>query len=138
MRKRRQVLLELVRRADGRHKMNFVEIEKPIGSAGHREMATVNGIEGSAKERDAARMMFCGGALRVRCRQYASRETLTVFSHKSLKGTGALPDGVSAFSCEAGPKSSKVSAGAFGILSNASAMERTSSRTPSPVAAEMA
>jgi hypothetical protein len=34
----------------------------------------VNGIEGSAKQRDTARMMLCGGAMRLRCRQCVSQE----------------------------------------------------------------
>src|ERR1700676_2261086 len=131
------MLLQLVRRSAGGHKMNFVEIEPAIGGARDRKMAVVNGIERSAKKRNAAWMMFCGGALRVRCGQYASPRTLTVFSHKFSKGA-ASPAVASAFSFAADAKSSGDSRAALGILSSASAMERTRSRTPSPATAEMA
>ena len=73
MRKWSQVLLQLVRRPAGRHEMNLIEIESPVGGARHGEMAVVNRVERSAKQRDAARMMFCGGALRLRGGQYASQ-----------------------------------------------------------------
>ena len=133
------MLLQFVRRSAGGHEMNFVEIESAIGGARDREMAVVNGIERSAKKRNAAWMMFCGGALRVRCGQYASPRTLTVFSHKFSKGVGvASPAVASAFSFAADAKSSGDSGAALGILSSASAMERTRSRTPSPATAEMA
>ena len=46
--------------------MNFVEIEAAIGGTRHGEMAVVNRIEGAAEKRDATRMMFCGGAVRLR------------------------------------------------------------------------
>ena len=63
MRKRCEVLLQLVRRAACGNEMNFIEIEAAVGGAGHGEMAVVDGIERTAKERDAARMVFCGGAV---------------------------------------------------------------------------
>jgi hypothetical protein len=56
--------------------MNFVEIEAPVGGARYRKMAGVNGIERASEERDAARMMFRGGAVRLGGGQYASREVI--------------------------------------------------------------
>jgi len=43
VRKRCEMLLELVRRTAGRDEMNFVEIETAVGGAGDREMAVVDG-----------------------------------------------------------------------------------------------
>src|SRR3954463_11764871 len=81
--KRRQVLLQLVRWAARRYKVNLVEIEAAIRGSSDGEGAIVNRVERSAKQRDAARMEFCGGALRLRCGQYASQDELLLFSHKS-------------------------------------------------------
>ena len=61
-------------RAAGGDEMHFVEIETPVCSAGDGEMTAVNGIEGTAKERDTSWLVFCGGAVRLRCRQCASPE----------------------------------------------------------------
>ena len=72
VRKRRQVLLQLVRRAAGGDEMNFVEIEAAVRSARDGKMAVMNRVEGSAKKRDAARMMLCGGAVRLRGGQCVS------------------------------------------------------------------
>src|SRR5439155_26216595 len=66
VRKRREVLLEFVRRPAGWDEMNFVEIETAVGGAGDREMAVVDGVERAAKERDTGRMMFGGGAVGMR------------------------------------------------------------------------
>jgi hypothetical protein len=38
-------------------------------------MAVVDGIEGTAENRDAPRMMLCGGAVPLRYGQCASRES---------------------------------------------------------------
>ena len=46
--------------------MNFVEIKTPIGGASDGKMAIVDGIEGAAKNRNTARMMPCGSAVRLR------------------------------------------------------------------------
>src|SRR5215467_4905284 len=73
MRKRRKVLLELVRRPACRNEVNLVKIEAPVGGARHAEMSAMDGVEGAAEQRDAARMMFRGGAVRLRCRQCASQ-----------------------------------------------------------------
>src|SRR5690242_5619960 len=78
VRKGRQVLFELVRRAAGRNEMNLVKIEATVGGAGYGEMAVMNRIEGAAEERNAARMMFSGGAMRLRCGQCASRKESTI------------------------------------------------------------
>ena len=64
-----KVLLQLMRRPAGRDEMHFVKINAPVGGARHDEVTTVNGIKRTAKERDAARMMFCGGAVRLRSGQ---------------------------------------------------------------------
>src|SRR5260370_6622386 len=50
-------------------------IESPVGRAGNGKMAVVDGIEGTAENRDTPRMMFCGGAVRLRCGQCVSRES---------------------------------------------------------------
>ncbi len=63
VRKRREMLLEFVRRAAGRDEMNFVEIEAAVRGARNGEVTIVNRIEGAAKKRDAARKMFCGSAV---------------------------------------------------------------------------
>ena len=59
-------MLELVRRTAGRNEVNFVKIKTAVSSAGDGEMAVVNRVERAAKKCDAARMMFCGGAVRLR------------------------------------------------------------------------
>jgi len=85
------MLFEFMRRTAGRNKMHLVKVESPVGGACYRQVAIVNGIEGSAKQRDAARMvMFRGSALRLRGRQYASQGALAAFSHKSSNRAGAL------------------------------------------------
>ena len=63
MRKRSEVLLQLVRRAARGNEMDFIEIEAAVGGAGHGEMAVMDGVERAAEERDTARMVFCGGAV---------------------------------------------------------------------------
>jgi hypothetical protein len=46
--------------------MQFVEIEPSISGACHGKMAVVDGVKRTAKNRDAARMMSCSGAVRLR------------------------------------------------------------------------
>ncbi len=58
--------------------MNFVEIETPVGGASHGEVAIVNRVEGTAEQRDTTRVMLCGGAMRLRGGQCASREVTVV------------------------------------------------------------
>ena len=82
MRKGSEVLLQFVRRAAGGDEMDFVEIETAVGGARDGEMAVMNGIEGTAKERDAARMMFGGGAVRLRGGQCFSRKKFSVVSYQ--------------------------------------------------------
>src|SRR5580704_3998735 len=69
MRKRRQVLLQFMRRTAGGNEMNLIKIESPVGGPGDSEMPVMNRVERSAKKRDAAWMMFRGGAMRLRSRQ---------------------------------------------------------------------
>jgi hypothetical protein len=66
----------------------------------------VNGIERTAKKRDAARMMFCGGAVRLRGGQLVSKKVVSrkypvfsmtdmycnPFSHEFLPGVGPVCD----------------------------------------------
>jgi len=66
VRKGSEVLLQFVRRPARGDEVEFVEIETPVGGAGDGKMAVVDGVEGTAENRDAARMMFCGGAVRLR------------------------------------------------------------------------
>ena len=72
------MLFELVRRPARRNEMNFVEIETAVGGAGNGKMAIVNRVERTAEQRDATRMMLCGGAMRLRGGQCASREVTVV------------------------------------------------------------
>src|SRR5216684_2493687 len=88
MRKWRQVLLQLVRRPAGGNEVNFVEIESPVRGSRHGKMPGVNRIERASKQRDAARMVFCGGALRLRGGQYASRELMTCIFSQILQARG--------------------------------------------------
>src|SRR5882724_6432138 len=106
----------------------------------------MNGIKGTAKERDAARMMFGGGAVRLRYGQCASQERVIragydekQYSHESLTGVGeeSCLGAFSLFSAGVSGKSSEESWAERGILSKESAMERTRSFTPSPATAEM-
>ena len=69
MREGCEVLLQLVRRPARGDKVKFVEIEAPVGGAGHGKMAVVDGIEGTAENRNTARMVLCGGAVRLRYAQ---------------------------------------------------------------------
>ena len=66
VRERREVLLQLVRRPARGDEVEFVEIEAAVGGASNGEMAVVDGIEGAAENRNTARMVFCGGAVRLR------------------------------------------------------------------------
>jgi len=66
VRERREVLLQLVRRPARGNEVELIEIEASVGGAGHGKMAVVNGIERTAEKSDAARMMFGGGAVRLR------------------------------------------------------------------------
>jgi hypothetical protein len=64
----------------------------------------VNGIKRTAKERDVARMMFCGGAVRLRGGQLVSKKVVSrqypvfsktdicciPFSHEFLPGVGPV------------------------------------------------
>src|SRR5215470_12617216 len=84
--KRREMLLEFMRRTARRNEMHFVEVEPPVGGAREAKMTAVDGIERAAKQRDAARMVFCGYALRLRGRQCASRD---VFSQDFLMNCGS-------------------------------------------------
>jgi hypothetical protein len=74
VRERREVLLELVRRPACWDEMDFIEIETAVGGAGHCKVAVMNRVKGAAEQRDATRLMLCGGAMRLRCRQRASQE----------------------------------------------------------------
>ena len=74
MGKRCEVLLELVRWPACGNEVDLVEIKPPVGSARDRKMTTMYGIEGTAKKRNAARLVFCGGSVRLRYRQCASQE----------------------------------------------------------------
>src|SRR5258707_5341068 len=67
VRKRRELLLEFMRRAAGRDEMDSVKVEAAVGSARHGEMTVVNRIKRAAKQGDAAGVMpCCGAALRLR------------------------------------------------------------------------
>jgi hypothetical protein len=48
--------------------MYLIEIESPVSGSGYSQVPVVNGIKRSAKKRDAAWVMFCGGAMRRRLR----------------------------------------------------------------------
>ena len=81
MREWSQMLLEFVWRAACRDKMHFIKVETAISGSSHGEMAVVYGVKRTAEERDAARMMFCSGALRLRGGQCASpRVSRCIFS----------------------------------------------------------
>ena len=64
-----EVLLQLVRRPARGNEVEFVEIKAPVGGAGDGKMTVVDGIEGAAENRNTARMVLCGGAVRLRCGQ---------------------------------------------------------------------
>jgi hypothetical protein len=74
MREGSQVLLQFVRRPAGGDEMHFVEIKTAVRGARNGKMAVMNGIERAAKKRDTARMMFRGGAVRLRSGQCFSQE----------------------------------------------------------------
>ena len=74
--------------------MNFVEIESPVRGACHGKMPGMNRIERASKQRDAARMMFCGNALRLRGGQYASQELMTCIFSQILLARGARISGI--------------------------------------------
>lgn len=54
--------------------MDLVEIESAVGGASDGKMTVMYWIERAAKERDATRMVFGGGAVRLRGGQCASQE----------------------------------------------------------------
>jgi hypothetical protein len=69
------MLLQLVGRTTCWDEVEFVEIKAPVRGTSNGEMAVVDGIEGAAENRDAPRVMSCGGAVRLRGGQCASRES---------------------------------------------------------------
>jgi hypothetical protein len=73
-----EVLFEFVGRPACWDEMNFVEIETAVGGTGYGEMAIVNRVERAAEQRDATRVMLCGGAMRLGGGQCASREVTVV------------------------------------------------------------
>ena len=75
VRKGSEVLLQLMGRPAGRDEMDFIEIEAPVRSAREAQMTAMNGIERAAEESNAARLMFCGGAMRLGYGQCASPES---------------------------------------------------------------
>jgi len=125
---RRKSGLRFVRRPRRRDEINRVQMEAPLRRLRHSDVPGVNRIERAAKQRDRS-LMPAGMRLRGGMR--------TQFS----SGSGAAWLEISASdSCAAscGTGSSEALGGAgFGIVSSASAIERTSSTTPSPVAAEI-
>jgi hypothetical protein len=74
--------------------MNFVEIESPVRGSRHGKMPGMNRIERASKQRDTARMVFCGGALRLRGGQYASQELMTCIFSQILQSRGARIGGI--------------------------------------------
>src|SRR5215831_1074148 len=83
VRKRRQMLFEFVRRPAGGHEVDFVEVKTPVRSARYRQVAVVYRIERTSKKRNAARSVFCGGAVRLGSGQRgSSREATAIFARK--------------------------------------------------------
>jgi hypothetical protein len=68
--------------------MDFVEIESPVRGPRYGKMPGVNRIERASKQRDAARMVFCGNALRLRGGQSASQELMTCIFSQILQARG--------------------------------------------------
>jgi hypothetical protein len=66
--------------------MDLVKIETAVGRAGDGQMAVMYGIKRTAKERDAARMVFGGGAVRLRYGQCASQENCSSSVPSSQSG----------------------------------------------------
>src|SRR5271154_5369193 len=58
-----EVLFELVGRPACRNEMDFVEIEAAVRGTGYGKVAIVNRVKRTAKQRDATRVMLCGGAM---------------------------------------------------------------------------
>ena len=70
-----------MRRPARGNEVNFIEIEAAIGGTRHAKVSAVDGIERAAEQGDAARMMFRGGAVRLRYGQCASRGiSIPIFS----------------------------------------------------------
>jgi len=149
VRKRSQVLFQFVGGPARRYEMNFVEIKTPVRRSCHRQMSRMNGIKRSAKQRNPSRLDFCRCTLRLRCRQCASpmvspnslmnpRLAGALQSSSSDSSRISARSGCSASSIPSEPFSVSSSTCSFGIFSSASAIPRTNSFTPSPVAAEMA
>src|SRR5260370_721761 len=65
VRKRSEVRLQLVRGTARGDEVELVEIKTPVSGTSNGKMAVVDGIEGTAKNRDAPRMTFCGGSVRL-------------------------------------------------------------------------
>jgi hypothetical protein len=80
------MLLQFVGRPAGRNEMDFVKVKAAVGRARYGEMAIMNRIERTAKEGNAAGVMFYGGAMRLRGRQCASGEDAL-----GADAAGALP-----------------------------------------------
>jgi hypothetical protein len=72
VRKRREMLFEFVRRATGGNEVNFVKIKAAVGRAGDGQVPIVDGVERSAKNADAARVVLGCGAVGLRGGQCCS------------------------------------------------------------------
>jgi hypothetical protein len=77
VRERREVLLEFMRRAAGRNEVDLIKIEAPVRCARNRQMASMNGVKGTAKKSDAPWMMLCRCAVRLRRRQTVPSDILS-------------------------------------------------------------
>jgi hypothetical protein len=62
--------------------MNFVEVKPAIGGPRYSQMPGMDGIKRSAEQRNTPGMNLCRCAVRLRCRQSASRMTPALFSHE--------------------------------------------------------
>src|ERR1700677_3218358 len=139
MQERSERGLGFVRRARGRHKINRVQMKTLLRGLRHGDMPGVDRVKRAAKERDRTAMR---GAVRF---------MRGVRTQLSSLGGAMWAASVSASAAEescgetcvvkfAPSRDSWISAGAVGLgrRSSASAIARTSSTMPSPVAEEIA
>src|SRR5260221_8332101 len=73
VRKRRQVLLQFVRRTARGNEMHFVKIESPVCRPGYSQVAGMDGVKRAAKNCNPSWMVFRRRTFRLRSRQSASR-----------------------------------------------------------------
>src|ERR1700723_1688533 len=141
MQERSERGLGLVRRARGRHEINRVQMKTLLRGLRHGDMAGVDRVKRTAKERDRTAMRRAVRFMRGVRAQLSSLGGAVWAASDSASGSASEESCDETWVVKFAPsRDSWVSAGAAGLgrRSSASAIAPTSSTMPSPVAEEIA